>query len=164
MSNVIHYELLCEYIIGKSRIMFRQRVTTKVPRMYVSLLHIWCNGKADDRAKNVEINEKAPRSLSPGNYRSVTQGNLGWHADHPARKVDHSNGDSDGSPVNRSDLRLDLSQWNRFLYRHIALTIFVTGKYVCVYKCIPSTIVSLLTIITVCVVNWHTYVMKLSYA
>lgn len=45
--------------------------TTKVPRMCVSLL-FGAKSKANDRAKNVEINEKAPRThlLSPGNYRS----------------------------------------------------------------------------------------------
>lgn len=44
------------------------------------------------------------------NYRPVTQANLEWHVDYLARKVDHQSDDSDGSPVNRSDLQPDLLQ------------------------------------------------------
>lgn len=81
--------------------------------IYVSANGLACTylvqQQGDGRVKNVEINGKAPRA-QPGNYWSVTQANLGWHADHLARKVDHRSDDSDGSPVNRSDLQSDLLQ------------------------------------------------------
>lgn len=162
MYNVIHYESLCEYIMYESgtRIIFRQRVT-KVSPIYVSAdvsLLFSATAKRTIVRKMWKLMRRR-RTCSPsGNYRSMTQVNLEWHADYPARKVDHSNGDSDGSPVNRSDLQRDLLQlWCRFRHRHVALTIFVAGKYVYTATNIYIyTIVFLLTIITVRVVNWRT--------
>lgn len=56
-----------------------------------SRLHLFsATAQGDGRVKNVEINEKAPHARAPpGNYRPVTQANLGWHADYLVRKVDH---------------------------------------------------------------------------
>lgn len=77
---------------------------------------IWCNGKADGRAKNVEINEKAPRSAWKLPVRDARQP---WMACEPSWKVEHSNDHSDGSPVNASDLQLDLLQLVPILPRSV---------------------------------------------
>lgn len=95
--------------------MFRHRATTKVSQIYVSAdvslaLLFSTTARRTIVRKMWKLMRRRRTCSLPGNYRSMTQANLEWHADHPARKVDHWNGDSDGSPVNRSDLQLDLLQ------------------------------------------------------
>jgi len=93
------------------RILFHQRSATKVPRIYLFALactYSTAHRQGDGRVKNEKINEKAPRVCLEITEPEMTQGNLEQHADHLARKVDRSSGDSDGSAVNRSSLHLSI--------------------------------------------------------
>lgn len=98
IENVICiYESLREYIMDEfgANTVSSAQIALKVPRGCTCIYprtQFYSVQDAHGRVKNVEINEKTLdcRARLSGNYRSVTQANLGWHAV-PSwlRKVDH---------------------------------------------------------------------------